>query len=134
MQTYIAIISLTLAGFSYGSPASVSKRAFAPGACGIHVTQWQKNENKVGGAYLFDVIIKDAIGAIVGGQNSLAIGDFNSGSVPSELPYVVVISTGSVDSDPVQFAYAGSHFSSSAGCSTGGYEGGNREMDCGFTC
>ncbi len=134
MQTYIAIISLTLAGFSYGSPTSVSNQRFVSGGCNVHVTQWQKNENGVGGAYQFDVRITDAIGAIIGGANRLTIEDFKSADVASDLPYFVVISAGAVDGDPVQFAYAGRQFSSSQGCSTGGYEDGNRDMDCGFTC
>ncbi|TRX98102.1 hypothetical protein FHL15_000747 [Xylaria flabelliformis] len=134
MQTYIATISLALAGFSYGSPTSVSNRRFVSGGCNVHVTQWQKNENGVGGAYQFDVRVTDAIGAIIGGANRLTIGDFTSADVASQLPYLVVISAGAVDEDPVQFAYAGSQFSSSHGCSTGGYEDGNRDMDCGFTC
>ncbi|KAI0438473.1 hypothetical protein F4803DRAFT_97989 [Xylaria telfairii] len=133
MQTSIALISLALAGFSYGSPTAASKR-YVSGSCSMHVTQWQKNENGVGGSYEFDIVIKDAIGAIIGGVNRLAIENFSSEGVTSELPYVLVVSTGGVDSDPVQFAYAGGHFSTSDGCSTGGYDSGRRQMDCGFHC
>ncbi|KAI1123375.1 hypothetical protein F5Y10DRAFT_251978 [Nemania abortiva] len=135
MQNHIAIISLALASFSYGSPTSVSNPEFVPGVCSIHVTQWQKNENGVGGAYQFDVRVMDAVGAIVGGTNRLTIEDFKSADVTtSGLPYTIVITVGAVDSDPVQFAYAGYQFSSSRGCSTGGYGDGNREMDCTFNC
>ncbi|KAI0490396.1 hypothetical protein F4859DRAFT_508196 [Xylaria cf. heliscus] len=134
MQPYIAIASLALAGLSYGSPTSPNNRRFVSGNCGIHVTQWQRGENGVGDAYEFDVRIVDAIGAIIGGTNRLAIDNFSSASLASELPYVLVISAGSTDSDPVEFAYAGYHFSSSNGCGTGGYGDGNRDMDCGFPC
>ncbi|KAI0970409.1 hypothetical protein F4678DRAFT_138725 [Xylaria arbuscula] len=135
MQTYLAILSLTLAGLSSGSPTSVNNRRFSSGSCGIHVTQYQKNENGVGGAYKFDVRIVDAIGAIIGGVSGLAIEDFSSGDVTSQLPDVLVISTGTADNDAVRLDYAGSHFSSSSQeCSTGGYEDGNRDMDCGFPC
>ncbi|KAI0425680.1 hypothetical protein F5Y09DRAFT_346454 [Xylaria sp. FL1042] len=114
MQTYIAIISLALAGISHGSPAS--------------------NEDGAGSAYQFDVRVVDAVGAIIGGVSKLAVQDFKSADVTSDLPNTVVVSVGAVDDDPVEFAYAGYQFSSSAGCSTGGYDGGNREMDCGFAC
>ncbi|KAI1174314.1 hypothetical protein F4777DRAFT_554623 [Nemania sp. FL0916] len=132
MQPFIALASLAVAGYSYASPTPAGN--YVPGQCTMHVTQYQKNENGVGGAYQFDVRIMDAIGALVGGVNRLSVIDFASASVSSELPYQVVISVGSVDSDEVRFAYAGAAFSSSSGCSTGGYEDGNRDMDCGFPC
>jgi len=53
----------------------------------------------------------------------------------SELPLVLVATAGSVDNDPVKFAYGGQSWDSSSGqCSTGGYDSGSRQMDCGFTC
>ncbi|KAJ8127567.1 hypothetical protein O1611_g6067 [Lasiodiplodia mahajangana] len=129
MQFTFAIIAAALAGLSVASPVASNERRYVPGACGVHVTQWQKNENGVGGAYQYDVNIKDAVGASVGGASRLAIGDYQSSTVFSQLPYGLVITSGAVDSDPVSFAYAGYLFSSSSGCSTGGYENGNRESE-----
>ncbi|KAI0448888.1 hypothetical protein F5B21DRAFT_79788 [Xylaria acuta] len=138
MQFTIAIIATALAGLSaaspVASPATSNSRRFVPGQCGVHVTQWQKNENGVGADYQYDVTIVDAVGQGVGGAVRLSVPDYQSGDVYSQLPYTLVITSGAVDSDPVQFAYAGYVFSSSAGCSTGGYENGNRDMDCGFGC
>ena len=86
------------------------------------------------GDYKFTVTIQDAVGAIIGGASDLAIPDFQSVSVSSELPAQLVLTVGSVDADPVQFAYNGFTFSSSNGCSTGAYDSGSRNMDCGFPC
>lgn len=53
----------------------------------------------------------------------------------SELPLVLVATAGSVDDDPVTFAYGSQSWDSNSGqCSTGGYDSGSRQMDCGFTC
>ncbi|KAI8624532.1 hypothetical protein F5Y19DRAFT_480554 [Xylariaceae sp. FL1651] len=135
MQFSIAmLVTAALAGLSSASPAVARDQSYVPGQCGIHVTQWQKNENGVGAEYQFDVVVKDAIQEIIGGASRRPIPDFQSSAIDSRLNYTVVLTVGSVDSDPVNFAYAGHRFSSSNGCSTGGYDGGNREMDCGFQC
>ncbi|RYP14010.1 hypothetical protein DL765_006613 [Monosporascus sp. GIB2] len=76
----------------------------------------------------------DAVGAIISGTRDQAIVDFQSTSIFSELPYSLVITVGSVYDDLVQLAYAGYTFSSSTRCSSGDYEDGNRETDCGFGC
>ncbi|KAK7753698.1 hypothetical protein SLS62_004321 [Diatrype stigma] len=134
--TAAAAMTMTMAGLSAAAPATLEER-FASGACGIHVNQWQKNENGVGGQYQFEVVIRDALSNIVGGTSKgdrLSIADLSSASLPSALPYQLVISVGAVDSDPVQFSYAGQTWSSSRGCSTGAYDSGKRQMDCGFTC
>ncbi|KAH8165071.1 hypothetical protein CIB48_g3210 [Xylaria polymorpha] len=138
MQFTIAMIAGALAGLAaaspVASPGNSNLRRYVPGACGIHVTQWQKNENGVGGDYQYDIQIFDAVGEGIGGASRLDVADYQSGGVYSQLPYTLVVTSGAVDSDPVGFAYAGYVFSSSSGCSTGSYDGGNREMDCGFAC
>jgi hypothetical protein len=56
-------------------------------------------------------------------------------SMTSRLPYTLVVTSGNVDDDPVQYAYAGASWdSNSADCSVGAYDSGSRQMDCGFTC
>ncbi|RYP81686.1 hypothetical protein DL769_001918 [Monosporascus sp. CRB-8-3] len=132
MQFSITFITAAIAGLSTAAPTLEER--YVPGACGIHVTQYQKNQGGVGSEYKFTVTIKDAVDDIIGGIRDQAIADFQSTTVFSELPHSLVITVGSVDDDPVRFAYAGHIFSSSTGCSIGGYENGNREMDCGFTC
>ncbi|KAK5625961.1 hypothetical protein RRF57_001677 [Xylaria bambusicola] len=131
MQTTTVIVAIALSGCSIASPVLEGRSVTAPryvgGACGVHVTQWQKNENGVGSAYQYDITIKDAIGAIVGGASRIAIPDYQSKFIGSQLPYGLIVTSGAVDSDPVQFAYAGYIFSSSSGCGTGGYGDGNRD-------
>ncbi|TGJ81380.1 hypothetical protein E0Z10_g7384 [Xylaria hypoxylon] len=138
MQLNIAMIAAALAGLSATSPVPSNTRRYAPGKCYMHVTQWQKNENGVGSDYQYDVRLKDAILGPIGGVNRLAVPYSESrrvvGGKDSELPYDMIITSGAVDKNPVQFAYAGQYFSSSKGCSTGGYENGNRDMDCSFRC
>jgi hypothetical protein len=67
------------------------------------------------------------VDVIQGGASHLAITDFQSASVDSDLPDTLVITSGAIDSDHVGFACASHQFSSSTGCGTGGYEDGNRE-------
>ncbi|KAI1367674.1 hypothetical protein F5Y08DRAFT_336464 [Xylaria arbuscula] len=139
MQTTIVTIAAALSSYSMASPVLAGRSAVAPrdvkGACGVHVTQWQKHENGVGSNYKYDITIKDAIGAIIGGVSHEPIADYTAHDITSDvLPYTLGVTSGGIDSDPVIFAYRGYHFSSSSGCSTGGYGGGNRDMDCGFTC
>ncbi|KAI0526191.1 hypothetical protein F5B22DRAFT_641336 [Xylaria bambusicola] len=133
MHGNLVIISLLLARFATSSPTSVNTRGFTPGRCNLHVTQWYKNKNEVGNAYQFDVCITDTNGTTVGRVIRLPIEDFQSSAITSELPYTVIIGTGVVDTDPVQFAYAGYGFSTSRGCSSvPGAE--NRTIECGFNC
>ncbi|XXG99308.1 hypothetical protein Hte_005645 [Hypoxylon texense] len=132
MQFTTALLAAALAGLSLAVPAA--EKRYVAGQCGIHVTQYQKNEGGVGSEYQFTVQIKDAVGAILGGVNGQAVADHSTFSIDSELPATLDLTAGAVDSDPVTFGYNGQAFSSSDGCSTGGYENGNREMDCGFAC
>ncbi|KAI0596356.1 hypothetical protein F4775DRAFT_603977 [Biscogniauxia sp. FL1348] len=128
-QTFIALI------FSASALAAPNHaKRYTSGQCGVHVQQYQKNSNGVGGEYEFTIIIKDAIGTQIGGVSMAPIADQSSYSVSSELPNQLVVSVASVDSDPVTFSYGGQIFSSSNGCSTGGYDSGSRQMDCGFSC
>ena len=56
--------------------------------------------------------------------------------VKSALPGVLVVIAGSVDSDPVQFAYGEGDWDSNnvLQCSVGPYDHGSRDIDCIFTC
>ncbi|KAK3170760.1 hypothetical protein OEA41_002842 [Lepraria neglecta] len=83
---------------------------YAPGWCGVHVVQYQKNEGPdatTGGTsdYRFNITLFDA--------NQNQIGDLDLGDAPggtavgvdSLLPNVMEVTAGNVDSDPVTFAY-----------------------------
>ena len=52
----------------------------------------------------------------------------------SQLPYVLLITAGAVDADPVSFEYAGKNWDTKNGCSAGAYDSGSRQIDCGFNC
>lgn len=114
---------------------------YLPGNCGVHVTQYQKNEgpnaaNGAGGTsnYRFDITIFDD-NQIQIGQVLLADAPGGVGvDVDSKLPLVLVVTSEQVDSDPVQFAYGGQSWDSNSQCSVGGYDSGSRNMDCGFAC
>lgn len=67
------------------SPNQVEKR-YVPGQCGVHVTQYQRNEDGAGGDYTFDVRIYDAIQATIGGTNDLAIPASTPGMYPLSCP------------------------------------------------
>ena len=116
--------------------------AYLPGNCGVHVTQYQKNEGPAaadgaGGTsnYRFDITIKDDDQVDVG-QKLLVDAPGGAGvGVTSGLPWVLIVTAGNVDSDPVHFSYGGESWdSNSAECSVGDYDSGNRDIDCGFAC
>jgi len=127
MQSFTVLASIALA------LASSALGEFTGGNCGVHITQWQKNENGVGGDYQYDVRLYDAVQVAEGGANRLAVADFACGGVDSALPLVFEVCSGSVDSDPITFHYGGDTFDSHS-CSVGGYDSGKRQMDCGFAC
>lgn len=121
---------------------AASGLAYLPGYCGVHVTQYQKNEGPAaanGGVgtsnYRFDITIFDEIQVQVG-QVLLANAPGGVGvGVTSALPWVLIVTALNVDEDPVRFAYAGSAWdSNSPQCSVGKYDSGSRNMDCGFPC
>ena len=119
--------ALLMASIAAASPQFVPRAS----QCGVHVTQWQMNENGVGGAYQFDAKLYDQTGMLIGSLNRQP----TPGDVTSSLPYVLVMEAGNVDSDPVRFSYGGDTWlSDSSRCSVGQYDGGNRQMDCGFGC
>ena len=123
------------------SSTHLAKR-YAPGWCGVHVVQYQKNEGPSDSGtgnseYRLDVTLNDALQDDVGGVPllSAAGGVFNG--IDSQLPYVFEVEVGGVDSEPVLFQYNGQAWSSDdqPQCgSTGDYSGGSRSFNCGFNC
>lgn len=107
---------------------------FAPGSCGLHVTQFQKPDPSKDN-YSIAAQVKDANGVEIG-----SIAKTDSGSpvtVNSKLPNPVIITTEGVDADPVLMAVGADHFGSNDQehhCNFGAYDSGKREGDCGFAC
>ncbi|KAK2802248.1 hypothetical protein FQN50_007429 [Emmonsiellopsis sp. PD_5] len=108
---------------------------YSPGWCGIHITQYQKNDrDNPNPDYRFDISIKDHQGQEIGRA------DFADGSknidIFSALPWVLIVTAGDEDSDPVSFAYSDQSWDSNdeSRCSMGKYDSGNRDGDCGFSC
>ena len=72
---------------------------------------------------------------MIGLVNLVGVADGQSLDVDSALPAVYIATAGSVDQDPVGFAYNGFAFTSSSdNCQTGAYDSGSRQGDCGFPC
>lgn len=83
----------------------------AHGWCGVHVTQYQKNEGPKGSGggtidYRLTVTLKDAIQDPIGGVTLLSVPGGEYVGIDSQLPYVFDVEVGGVDSEPVFFKYA----------------------------
>lgn len=101
------ICGMPAIGKAYGpggldSQGPVNDRGYAPGWCGLHVTQHQKvNQSDPNSHYQFDITIKDnnedVIGSVSGADTLANIGI----GVTSKLPWVVVVTAQNVDEDPV---------------------------------
>lgn len=71
----------------------------------------------------------------MGGVTLLSLPGGTFTGIDSQLPAVFEVEVGADDSEPVDFQYAGQAWSSNDGqCSTGGYDSGSRQIDCGFNC
>lgn len=130
-------------GKAYGpggldSQGPVNDRGYAPGWCGLHVTQHQKvNPSDPNSHYKFDITIKDSnedvIGSVSGADAPANVGV----GVTSKLPWVVVVTAQNVDADPVLMAYSDQSWAyadAAHHCNFGAYDSGKREGDCGFSC
>jgi hypothetical protein len=116
------------------SEKPVNERGYAPGWCGVHVTQYQK-PNPAKDPYQLEAKVIDANQNEIGnsaGKHDTVI------SFGSKLPEQVTIRTGKVDKDPVEFLYSSAKWDSNNKdthhCSVGKYDNGKRQIDCGFTC
>ena len=121
------------------SPANPSNTQYTPGWCGVHVTQFQKNEadSNPTGNYLLSVTIFDAAQKQIGQVEKVDAPSGQGVNVDSVLPYVLIVTAQNVDDDAVLFAYADQSWGSNDQphhCNFGAYDSGKREGDCGFTC
>lgn len=113
--------------------------SYTPGWCGVHVTQYQKNEGPGDDIenYRFTVVLKDADGKPVGEQDYVSIPSGETSSFTSTLPWTFDLTAPNVDDDAIWMAYGDQSFTSNDqphSCNFGSYDGGKREGDCGFTC
>ena len=130
--------------------SSAPAPSYAPGWCGMHVIQYQKNENDgpnaKGTEYLIDVSLFD------GKQQPIPLQDCNNcgntartvalngnpNTFKSSLPFDVIVTVGAVDNDPINFEYNDQKWNSDDGgphsTSFGNYDSGSRSGDTGFTC
>ena len=145
---YTVAALLSIATFSLGalarpSPAAISDplaKRYASGYCGVHVVQYQKGEgpsDSITGntEYRLDVTLKDALQDVVGGVSLLSAAGGVYNGIDSQLPYVFEVEVGANDAEPVLFQYNGQAWGSGdSQCSVGGYNNGQRDMDCGFNC
>ena len=143
IATILSLATFSLGAFARPQPADSSThlaKRYAPGWCGVHVTQYQKNKgasNSPSGnsEYRLDVALKDALQDAVGGVTLLSLPGGTFSDIDSQLPNAFGVEVGAIDTEPVRFQYAGQAWdSNSAQCSVGGYDSGSRQMDCGFTC
>lgn len=121
---------------SHLQPAIASRQSYAPGWCGMHVTQYQKPDPSRDN-YRLDIRIFDANGGLIGELNGADAPAWQGVGSTSRLPYVLIATTGNVDADPVLFDYADQHWGSNDQqhyCNFGAYDSGSRNGDCGFTC
>jgi hypothetical protein len=104
--------------------------------CGIHITQFQKQDPSKDN-YKITVAVKDAANPpIQVGSNSYidAPTDFHVFTQTLLGPAIEVI-PGAVDDDPLRFSYNGNEWDSNNGnCKVGNYDAGIRMIDCGFDC
>jgi hypothetical protein len=118
------------------SEGPTNEAGFAPGWCGVHVTQHQKADPAVDN-YHFDVSIKDNNENEIGGKPDLELATDASFDIISKLPAPLRIIAGATDDSVAKFEYNGQYFGSNDqehSCNFGQYSGGKREGDCGFTC
>ena len=130
-------------------PTPPAPPTFAPGWCGMHVIQYQKNEDSGPNAnspeYMIDVSIFDA------NQQPIQIYDCNlcgttdrtialngaPNDIKTDLPVDMIITLGAVDDDAILFQYGNQNWGSNDQehySNWGAYDNGKREGDTGFSC
>ena len=114
------------------SNGPVNDQGYRPGTCRVHVVQYQKPDPEEDDYSL-------EISTLVDDNENKIGGLAKSGpdvSLTSKLPLTLEIKTGNVDADPIYFAYGADSWDSKNEdrCSVGGYDSGNRDMDCTFQC
>ncbi|KAL8691243.1 MAG: hypothetical protein Q9218_003483 [Villophora microphyllina] len=103
---------------------------YTPGWCGVHVTQYQKqNPNDPSSHYHLDVTIYDAAQKEIGKVTNQDAPGAQGVDVTSALPYVLIVTAQNVDADAVLFKYTDQSWGSNDQphhCNFGNFGGGNR--------
>lgn len=126
--------------FDFGAnlkDANDGELSYVPGLCYFRVIQYQKNEPTVNPNpdYRLDITIVDQINTQIGQLLFANAPEAVGVNVDSQLPYVLIVTAGAVDSDPVSFAYAGDIWDSNGTpCIATAYASGTRHIDCSFEC
>ena len=137
LPTAILLAVSALEAAALPKAATTMEKRYNSGWCGVHITQYQKNEKDSGNnpQYQLEITLYDALKANIGGAVTTPVTPSAPLDVDSQLPDVFEVTVGFVDSDPIQFHYGGQFWESTGGqCSFGGFQNGNRDGDCGFTC
>lgn len=129
--------SSSLSGSSTPTMA-LSSHTYTPGWCGVHVTQYHRNESSDNprSDFKFDFRIYDGAEALLATFMGADIPSGLTLSIVAPLPTVFNVTAKGTDDDPVLFEYNGASWSSdnTRHCKFGGYSETHREGDCGFTC
>ncbi|KMU86905.1 hypothetical protein CIHG_04844 [Coccidioides immitis H538.4] len=115
---------------------------YNPGWCGVHIRQYQKNEKdnaqNPSTDYALEVTVYDAKQKMIDYLDKTYTSKDMHLHAQGPLPYKLVLWTGAVDDDPVHMAYGKQEWDSknkvTYHCKQGKYDGGMRDIDCGFTC
>ena len=127
--------------------ASVSPDTFTGGWCGMHVTQYQKNEPDGPAAnspdYVLSVCIYDANQVLLNqypgedGCGQFVALNGVAQAIDTALPNLMYVTVGAVDDDAVLFTYGDQDWGSNDQphhSNFGAYDNGKREGDTGFSC
>ncbi|PVI00356.1 hypothetical protein DM02DRAFT_708646 [Periconia macrospinosa] len=119
-------------GGGLDSNGPTNSRGYRPGTCSIHVVQFQKPDPSKDDYSLEISSVIDDNENKIGGQGKAGA----DVTLKTKLPKTISIKTGGVDKDPVYFQYGDDKWDSNNEdrCSVGGYDSGNRDMDCTFKC
>jgi hypothetical protein len=132
---------------TYSTPAPP---AYATGWCTMHIVQYQKNVQGDGNhpanpEYVIDVSLFDANQAPIPLKNCNGCGNTarsvalngKANYIESNLPWGMEVTVGATDSDAILFAYGDQNWGSNDQphhSNFGGYDGGWRRGDTGFSC
>lgn len=123
---------------STGVSLSVNQNGYAPGWCGVHVSQYEKSTGSANplAEYQLAVTIFDGAGQPIAYATKQPVDP--AIIVPSKLPFNLIVSDNGAD-DTVCFWYSDQYWCSNDQahhCNFGKYDGDTkaREGNCGFTC
>ncbi|KAL8727518.1 MAG: hypothetical protein Q9166_005989 [cf. Caloplaca sp. 2 TL-2023] len=113
-----------------GSDSTSGGSNYTPGWCGVHVTQYQKeNPSDPSSHYHLDVTLYDGAQKEIGKVTNQDAPAGESVGITNALPWVFIVTARNVDNDAVRFEYADQSWKSNNQkhhCKFGDYKDGNR--------